>query len=281
MHNKNRIIISIVIVSFNVQTTIEDCLSSIITSDKRKVFEAICIDNLSIDQTTQIISKKFPQVRLIKNKKNIGFAAAVNQGAGIAKGECLLFLNPDTIVKPDCIKNMVNFLKEKKDAGVVGCRILNPNGSLQPSCGTFPTIINIILDRIPILNKLFKTELIRQEGYYEKEQSPDWTSGAFFMVRRDIFLSLGGFDEKYFLYVEDVDFSYRAKKAGYKIYYNPKAEIIHYDMGKSKERKNFKAKQIRIGFTIFFGKYKSLPYLFLWKMILTIELILKPNLKVQ
>ncbi len=269
--------ISIIIVTYDSESSIQGCLESIYKKNNLAL-EIVLVDNASKDQTVNIVNNYPLRLVVIKNKKNIGFAAAVNQGARIARGEYLLFLNPDTVVKKGCIEEMVSFFEKKKDAAVVGCKVVNPDGTLQPSCGSFPTIGNIILDRIPILNKFFKTELIRQEDFYSKEQTSDWISGVFFMVRRDVFGKLGGFDEKYFLYVEDIDFCYRAKQAGYKIYYNPKAEIIHYDMGKSKERKKFKAQQMRKGFSIFFEKYKSSYYLFLWKMVLAVESIFRPRL---
>ena len=269
--------LTIVIVTYKNEANILQCLGSL----KKYILngDILVIDNSSRDEIDRVIEKNFSRIKLIKNKKNIGFGAAANQGARITKGDYLLFLNPDTVVKEGCIEEMVSFLKKKKDAGAIGCKVLNPDASLQPSCGRFPTIINIILDRIPVLNKLFKTELIRQENFYSKIQTPDWISGVFFMVKKNVFENLGGFDERYFLYVEDVDFCYRAREAGYKIYYNPKAEIIHYDQGKSKERKPFKAKQMRKGFSIFFKKYKSPLYVSLWKTVLIVESFFKPSLK--
>jgi len=262
--------ISAIIVTYNSQKQILQLLQ-FLSKELITKKEIIIIDNISNDKTCQIIEKKFSQVKLVKNHRNVGFAGAANQGARIAKGEYLLFLNPDTVVKKGCIEEMVNFLKKKKDAAVVGCKVLNPDRTLQPSCGSFPRISNIILDRFPIFNNMFKTELIRQEDFYNKEQTSDWVSGVFFLTPKKIFEKLGGFDEKYFMYVEDVDFCYRAWKSGYKVYYNPKAEIIHYDMGKSKDRRKFKAKQMRKGFSIFFEKYKQPYYLFLWRMLLKIE----------
>lgn len=270
--------ISTIIITFNSQNQIEECFKSL-EINKKIQLEILVVDNNSIDKTCQIIQKKFFHVKLIKNKANIGFAKACNQGAKIAKGKYLLFLNPDTIVKPGCIEKVVDFLEKKKDAAVVGCKMLNTDGSLQSSCGNFPSISNIILDRIPIINKIFKTVLIRQEDFYTKEQNLDWVSGAFFLVKKDVFFKLGGFNERYFMYIEEIDFCYRAKKAGYKIYYNPKAEIIHYDMGKSKERKLAKANNMRKGFSIFFKKYKSPLYFDIWQKILKIESVLKPHLR--
>lgn len=274
--------LSIIIVTYNSEHYIKQCLSSLLklnTKNKNYDVEIIIVDNFSSDNALQTIKMEFPQVTVKKNRENLGFADAANQGAKIAKGDYLLFLNPDTVVKADCIEEMVNFLKKKKDAAVVGCKVLNTDGTLQPSCGSFPTISNIIFDRISVINILFKTELIRQANFYNKEKTPDWISGVFFMVKKDIFEKLGGFDERYFLYVEDVDFCCRARKAGFKIYYNPKAQIIHYDQGRSKERRPFKAKQMRKGFSIFFEKYKSPLYFFIWRTILTIESLFKPSLR--
>lgn len=274
-----RINLSIVLVTFNSQNTINNCVNSI--GLKSQITDGIIIvDNASKDKTIEILKRRFPgRIKLIKYRKNLGFAKAANQGAKIAKGEYLLFLNPDTVVKSNCIESMLEFAKNKKDAAIVGCKVLNPDGSLQPSSGRFPTISNIIFDRMPIINKIIQTEQIRLKDYYKKVQKPDWVTGAFFLAKREVFEKLGGFDERYFLYVEDVDFCYRVKKAGYKIYYNPNAEIIHYDQGKSPQRKNFKAKQMRKGFTIYFEKYKPNWYMNIWRMILAFEKLFKPTLR--
>ncbi len=263
-----------VIVTFNNEGTVGCLLRSIPSR-----CQLIIIDNFSGDKTCQIVKDNSTKIRLIKNKKNLGFAAAANQGARLAKSDYLLFLNPDTLVKPGAIEKTLNFAKAKKDATVVGCKVLSLDRSLQPSCGRFPTIFNIVLDRIPIINKFIQTEQIRQENYYSKIQNPDWVTGAFFLVKREVFEKLGGFDEKYFMYVEDVDFCYRAKKAGYKIYYNPRAEIIHYNQGKMRQKGRFKARHMRRGFTIFFEKYKPYWYLNIWKTILAIEKLLRPSLR--
>lgn len=241
-------------------------------------YEILIVDNNSSDKTLQVIKKSNLSVKLIQNTKNMGFAKGINLGVKIAKSEYLLFLNPDVQIN---VVNLEKFIStiDKKDINILGCKILNSDSVVQPSCGKFPTILNIIADRVPVINKLFKTELIRQNKYYNKEQEPDWISGAFFLVRRDVFLKLGGFDERYFMYGEDIDFCYRAKKAGYKILYNPSFEIIHYDMGKSKSRKRNKAINIRKGFTIFFRKYKSPFYCFIWESILKIESFFRPSLK--
>lgn len=271
--------LSIIIITHNSEKFIKNCIDSV-SRQNNITKELIIIDNFSIDNRISTFKKKYIKIRNIVSKTNFGFAKACNQGAKIANGKYLLFLNPDTIIRPYCIKEMIRFLDSKKDAGLVGCKILNPDGSLQPSCGNFPTIFNIVFDRVPVINKIFKTELIRRDSYYQKEECPDWISGSFFLVRKDVFLKLGGFDEEYFMYAEDIDFCYRVRKAGYKVYYNPNAEIIHYDMGKSKERKGFKAKNMRKGFSIYFRKYKSPLYFSLWRSILRVESLFKVFLNI-
>lgn len=270
--------LSIIIVTYK-SDNILLCLKSFKKNiDKEIKSELIVINNYPKYFVNTKIRKILPDTKIVHNSQNLGFAKACNQGAKLAKGKYLLFLNPDTIVKKNCIEEMIKSFENQIDIGIVGCKVLNKNGSIQPSCGCFPTIFNIILDRIPLINKIIKTELIRKVNYYNKEQIPDWISGCFLLIKRNLYLKLGGFDEQYFLYGEDIDLCYRIIKAGYKIYYNPNTAIIHFDMGKSKKRKGFKAIQMRKGFLIYFSKYKPIYYQKIWKTILRIESIFKPYL---
>lgn len=262
--------VSVIVVTFNQKRTSN---SSLMVKWSQEI---IVVDNASKNKSFS--KKKISNVIVISNNKNLGFARACNQGVKIAKGEYLLFLNPDTVVKKDFFEKLENFVKKER-VDIVGFKTLNKDGTLQFSCGNFPTILNIVLDRIPLLSKIFSTELIRKENYYKDKQYPDWVSGACLLVRRDVYEKLKGFDEKYFLYVEDIDLCLRAKMKGYQVCYNPNLEIIHLDEGKTEKKKDFKAKQIRIGFTIFFAKYRSSLYVSIWKTILLIESFFKPKLR--
>lgn len=264
--------ISIIIVTYNSQTEINSVLKSIFSSNN-KGGEIIVVDNASRDKTTAIIRKNFPSVNLIINKKNLGFAKAANQGAKKARGGILLFLNPDTKIFPDTIFKIIQFAQIKKIFGAIGGQVLNTDGSVQPSCGCFPTLINIVADRIPKINTLFPTELIRQKNYYRTEQSPDWLSGVFFLTPKKLFQKLHGFDEQYFLYLEDVDYCYRLNNLRYPVYYFSEAKIVHKNQGKLIPKKAFKAYQIRRGFSIFFTKFKSPVYCLIWHIILQLESI--------
>jgi hypothetical protein len=271
--------LSIILITYNNVHELPLCLAALSNAYKNITTEIIIADNASTDDALKKI-KLTSNEKLIKNKYNFGFAKACNQAAKIAKGKYLLFLNPDTIVTQDTISEMLRIIKGKKDKGILGCKVLNRDKTIQPSCGNFPTIFNVFLDRIPLFNKTIRTQLIRNEAYYQHDHEPDWISGVCMLMAKKTFFSLNGFDEKYFLYVEDVDLCYRAKKAGYKIYYSPNATIYHKDMGKTKNRKPFKARQIRKGISIFFTKYKSRSYCFLWQTLLRCESILRPTMKI-
>lgn len=212
--------VSLVIVTYHSQKVIKKCLASLGKNARQQV---IIVDN---------------------SVSNIGFAAGANKGAKRATGKYLLFLNPDTIVNNGAILKSIKYLEKHKNIAVLGCKTLNADGSLQFSCGHFPTPTNII----------FYKHLIRNPAFYRKIQETDWVSGAFMLVRRDIFEKLNGFDEKYFMYTEDVDFCYRVKKLGYKVVYFPGAQIIHLDEGKLPSRHFLKTFHILRGFLTFFLK---------------------------
>jgi GT2 family glycosyltransferase len=220
------------------------------------------------------------EIIIVDNSKdNVGFAAGANKGALSAHGEFLLFVNPDTVIKPNSVSKMITFMQENKDAGVVSCKVLNPDGSLQPSCGCFPTVLNCMLDRTHILNRLIKTELIRKNNYYGKEQTPDWISGVFFLTTKEVFEKLKGFNEDYFMYVEDIDYCYRARSLGYKTYYLPEPGVVHYNTNKSKEAIARKSKYMRVGLSTYFNSYKSSCYNRIWRVVSKFERMLKPNLQ--
>ncbi|MEK7167612.1 MAG: glycosyltransferase family 2 protein [Patescibacteria group bacterium] len=216
--------LSIIIVSWNVKGLLKKCLESI-----KEDFEIIVVDNNSKDGTKEMVEKDFPEAKLIKNKKNLGFAKANNQGIQEAKGDCILFLNPDTEILDGTLEKC---LKEMDTGiGILGCKILNPDLTIQPSVRRFPTFLNILL----ILSKLpkffhFKSldHYLAKDFNYDKSQEVDQVMGAFMMVKKEVLDKVGMFDERFFLWFEEVDFCRRAKRNGFKIYYLAEAEIIHY-----------------------------------------------------
>ena len=211
--------LSIIIVSFNTRDLLKKCLDSLPSSS-----EIIVIDNGSTDGTVEMLKKtKEPKIKLIENKENVGFAKAVNQGLRKAGGEYLLLLNSDIFVKKDALEKLVAFAKGQSQAGVVGGRLLNPDGSLQGSCFYLPTMSRIIkefwLNGPSTLSKYTPLE--------DKPVEVEAVIGAVFLIPKKVLQKVGFFNERYFMYFEDLDYCRRVREAGFKVYYLPEAEFIH------------------------------------------------------
>ncbi len=230
---KRKIDLSIIIVSFNTKDLLRACLGSIHRS-KRSTYdwEIIVIDNASIDQSANMVEREFPDVLVKRLKENVGFASGNNVGIRLANSRYILLLNSDTEVYVDTITKMIQFMDNHPHAGASGCKLILPDGSMDPACHRgFPTPWASLTYFIG-LEKLFpRSKLFGQyhEGYRDL-QSPheiDSVSGAFFMVRRDVVDQVGLLDEAYFMYGEDIDWAYRIKKAGWKILFNPDTSVMH------------------------------------------------------
>lgn len=230
--------LSIIIVSWNVKEHLKKCLESIFKNQGNLNVEVIVIDNASSDGTSEMVKAVFPQVKLITNDKNLGFAAANNQGIRAAKGEYILFLNPDTEILPNSLQKSIEFFKKHTDVGAVGCQILNTDPStssgqaLQPSVRRFPTLWSqfLILYKLHHLLPNLKTfrNYLAKDFNYSVESVVDQIMGAFILTKKEIIEKIGDFDENFYLWFEEVDFCKRLKDAGYKVYYTPAAQIIHH-----------------------------------------------------
>ncbi len=230
--------LSIIIVSFNTPHLLHNCLESIIQKTHHLVYEIIIIDNGSnYDLEEEILNfKKIDKnlkINLIQNQVNLGFTKACNQGIKKAKGKYVLLLNSDTLVLADTLLKTVNFLEKNPLAGAVTCRIELPNGKIDPASHRgFPTPWNAFC-YFSGLEKLFPKIKIFG-GYHQtwqdldKIHEIDACSGAFFLVRKSVIDKVGLLDERFFMYAEDLDWAYRIKKAGFKIFYYPKTKIIHF-----------------------------------------------------
>lgn len=275
----------IVIVNFNTKDLLRRCLESILATTKTLYLRIIVVDNASGDGSGEMVKKEFPEAILIENKENIGFAGAVNQGVRSLKAEFTLLLNPDVEVKEGAIERMYRFIKERKEAGIIGCRLTYPDGAYQPSCRRFPNLIVSIFDIFPINLWFPENRWIREYNYnYEEFKNPvevEWVSGAVLMMRYDIFEELGGFDEGYFIYSEEMDFCKRLRDKGYKVYYLPNAEIIHHRGASTKEtsvRQVDYYKSLYRFFRKYYGLKKSLPLriaILIWSILYTGFLLLK------
>lgn len=262
--------VSIIIVNFNSKAFLIPCLSSIYESRGIKDMQVIVVDNQSRDGSASLVRKHFPNTQLIIRRRNWGFANSANLGAEKAVGRYLFFLNPDTIVLPDSIKQLTNFIRKRKHV-IIGPKVVHPNGSLHYNCGYFPTIQRLILDRIPFIRKKVKTFLIRDEAFYDKRQQPDWISGVCMCIPKVLWQKLGGFDPRFFMYNEDLDLCFRARSVGIPVYYIPQSTIIHAYQGKEPERRWNKAYWIRQGLLLFFDKYYFSRQKFILNTLLRLE----------
>ena len=232
--------LSVVIVNYNVKHFIEQCLFSVLKASENLACEIFVVDNNSVDGSVELIKEKFPQVTLIENKINSGFSVANNQAIKRASGEYVLLLNPDTIVQEDTFTATCNFMDANPNAGGLGVKMLDGQGNFAPeSKRGLPTPAVAFYKMIGV-SKLFNQS--KKFGKYHLTYLPeneineiDVISGAFMLMRKSILDKIGLLDESFFMYGEDIDLSYRITQAGYKNYYFPKTQIIHYK-GESTKR---------------------------------------------
>jgi GT2 family glycosyltransferase len=219
--------LSIIIVSYNVRHLLLDCIQSVIDTSVGLDYEIIVVDNASSDGSAEAVrDAAFPIVQMVANKENVGFAQANNQGYKLSRGEFILLLNPDTLVKRGAITNTLDFLKNTPDAGIAGCRLLNPDGTLQKSIGLFPSLGNHFASAL-FLDKFIFPHSWKSTHYRGKPFEIDYCMGAFMLVRREALGKETLLNPKYFMYSEEKDLSLRLKKKGWKTYFVPYAEIIH------------------------------------------------------
>jgi GT2 family glycosyltransferase len=232
--------LSIIIVNYNVKEFLQNLIHSIEKASTKITKEIIVIDNASDDGSVEFLKEKFPQVKLIVNQKNLGFGKANNIGLKQATGKYILLINPDTIVAEDTFEKMIQFFETNKNVGLAGCKILNPDGTLQLACRrSFPGPWTSFT-KVTGLSLLFpKSKLFARYNltYLDENQSyeVDAISGSFMIMRREVYKKVGGFDEQFFMYGEDLDICYRIQKAGFKVFYVHTTQIIHYK-GESTKR---------------------------------------------
>ena len=235
-------LLSIIIVNYNVRDFLHHALVSLRKAMKGLRGEIIVVDNASDDGSIEMVRRRFPGVQLIASKTNLGFARANNLGLKRARGKYLLLINPDTLVQEDTLRVMIKFFEDNPDVGLAGCKVLNPDGSFQLACRrSFPRPW-IAFTKMVGLSALFPGS--RLFGRYNLTYlSPDETyeldavSGSFMMIRREAYEHVGGLDEDFFMYGEDLDWCYRIQQAGWKNYYVHSTQIIHYK-GESTKRSN-------------------------------------------
>lgn len=253
--------VSIVIVNWNTRIILRDCLNSIYEQTKNISFEVLVVDNASSEGSVEMVKSEFPQVYLIANLENKGFAAANNQGMAKAKGRYILLLNSDTIILDKAIEKTVSFADFHPEAGIVGCRVLNPDKTLQLTCFMFHSILNMLLST-SYLYKLFpKNKFFGRERmtWWDRTdvRQVDVIAGCFMLIRRDAIEQVGTMDEQFFVYGEETDFCFRVKQAGWKNLFMPDAQIIHLGGQSTEQAKKAMTIQKRKSILQFIKKYNS------------------------
>jgi GT2 family glycosyltransferase len=255
--------VSVVIVNWNTKELLQDCLSSVYEHAGDIDYEIIVIDNASTDGSAEMVKNDFQQVILIENSENRGFAAANNQGMAIAKGRYVLLLNSDTVVLDNAIAKTVSFADENPQAAVTGCRVLNPDRTLQRTCFMFPSVLNMLLSST-YLYKLFP-----KNRFFGREQMTWWdrndvrlvdvVTGCFMLVRREAIEQVGVMDEQFFMYCEETDWCYRFRDKGWKVMFAPAGQIIHFGGQSTAQKPVAMIVQLRLSILKFMKKHYSRP----------------------
>lgn len=223
--------VSVVIVNWNTRDLLQQTLESLHRETHHVDFETIVVDNGSADGSVELVRQEWEHVRLIALPENRGFAGGNNVGFREARGRYVLLLNSDTIVLPTTLDGMVRFLNGHPGAGCIGCRHLNPDGTLQRSMDSFPSLLNDFLSyselhRLPVFLPLLRRRFPWWSDH-DRVREVGWVNGACMMVRREVIEQVGGLDEGYFIYAEELDWCYRMYQAGWTVHFTPEAEIIH------------------------------------------------------
>lgn len=227
---------SVVIINHKSQEYLKPCLQSLFQRT-RLPLEVVLIENHGF--FLREIAACFPQVKIVQNRRAQGFAANVNTGIALSCGETILLLNPDTVLQNDVPGILHNYLKEHQHVAVAGPKILNGDGSLQPSCRSFPTFAaalgrHTILGKTPPFSSAVRRYLLLEQAR-EKPMSVDWVSGACMALSRKAVEDIGFFDERFTMYLEDADFCYRARCKGWEVAYVPKAVLVHFSHGSTEK----------------------------------------------
>lgn len=275
---KGSVDLSVIIVSFNTKALLRQCLNSLINSNFFRIdskknssqlenFEIIVIDNASTDGSVEFLKgvsfKKdtpYQKIKLILNKENLGFARANNLGIRKARGDYILLLNSDTKVAKNALKKLFDFAKTKDNLGIAGPRLLNADNSFQSSTAPFYTLPVVALS-------LFGGDRLLR-SCPPRAKKVDWVSGSCFLIKKEVIEKIGLLDEKFFMYIEETEFCYRAKKAGFEVWFYPGAEVYHLVRGSSPEGKQKAIWWIYEGLIYYYKKHFAPWQLFVLKFLL-------------
>jgi N-acetylglucosaminyl-diphospho-decaprenol L-rhamnosyltransferase len=250
------LVLSVIIVNWNTRDLLAQCLQSVYDTAGKLQPEVIVVDNASTDGSPAMLRQRFPQVHLIENRENVGFARANNQAIERCEGDYVLLLNSDALLLANAAQAMLNLAEAKPRAGIVGAHLLNADSSFQASYTPFPNLWQEFL----ILSGLGR---ILYGCWYpsrgpEEDKGPqivDYVEGACMLVRREAFEDVGGLDEGYFMYAEEVDWCYALREKGWQVWYQPTAKVIHLGGGSSRNRRTQREADLYRSRVRFFRKH--------------------------
>lgn len=223
--SESRADLSIIIVNWNTRDLLAQCLKSILAATHQSSLDVWVVDNASRDDSLAMVRTQFPNVHVLANHQNVGFSSANNQAIKTSASPYVLFLNSDTMVQPHALKEIVAFMHSTPRAGIVGANVINPDGSPQRCFGKFPTLLSESIYAWGLDTRLPIERQVVLDGHAVET---DWVLGAALAARRDALVQVGGFDEAYFMYSEEVDLCYRVKQAGWRNFILPSAHVVHF-----------------------------------------------------
>lgn len=228
--------LAISIVSFNRKDLLEGCLKSLTKDKYQTEVEIWVVDNASTDGSVELVKESFPQVQLIENNENVGFGRAHNQVLSTVNADLVILLNPDTKIEEGTIDSMVEFINNSNDCGIASCRLIYPDGSAQSNGGDLPSGLALAswllnLEVLGILPNFHRSD----KGYYLEPHEVGWVGGTFMVIKKQVIDRIGLLDENIFMYFEDTDYCYRARKSGFRVMINPQVTIEHIGGASSKD----------------------------------------------
>ncbi len=276
--NLNTLKLSVIIVTFNNKKLVDACLRSVYNNKTRWSFDVWVVDNESKDGTPEYIQKKFSKVKIIKNRSNLGYAKANNQGINCTKSKYILLLNPDTEIPENTFESLINLLDKDKSIGVIGPKLIRSNGELDYACRRmFPNCLDYFLLLLGLARKFSKSKIFGRYNltYLDpnKISDVDSVAGAFLMARYEAIEKVGKLDENFFMYGDDIDWCYRFKLNSWRVVYFPKIVVLHHKGGTTKRYSHYLIYHFYRSNTILYKKHIAkrtffiinwLVYVLLW-----------------
>lgn len=249
---------AVCIINYNTRDLLRDCLHSVVSENPAEI---IVVDNASTDQSAQMVAEEFPTVKLISLSENPGYGAAANRAIVASSADHILLLNSDTCLKHGSLQALSDYLEANEFAALIGPRLVNPDGSPQRSSFHFPTPVHIFLYLFKLYSLIRYTPLLRQRSLQvlpgASAKAVPWVLGAALAFRRSVFESIGGFDESFFMYFEEVDLCYRLRQQGWQIHFAPVTEIIHVGGASTSQRRTEMSAHYFISLAQFYRKHYS------------------------